>query len=344
MPVYNGQKYLKESIESILNQTYKNFEFLIINDGSTDKSKEIIEEYKKKDKRIKYVENEKNLGLIATLNKGLVLAQGKYLARMDCDDISLPKRLEKQVRFMEKNPEVGVCGTWIKFFGQAPSVVVKNPSLHNEIRCKLLFTNPIAHPTVMLRKEFFDKFKLKYENFKAAEDFELWQRCGALFKLHNLPETLLNYRISETSITQTNKDQIAQTVKAVFQLGLEVLGLRVDDADLDLHMMIGNEVSIDELAKIKQIGEYLKKLSAKNHQNNIYPKNDFDKLIAEYWFVLCTKYTGNYREVFDAYIEAPFRKNIAVWYFLYRFEYVSMRHKVFKMLSKIKRKILKKSI
>jgi len=110
MSVYNAQKYLDEAIESILNQTYSNFEFIIINDGSTDKSLEIIENYAKKDSRI-IVINRENKGLIYSLNEGIRKANGKYIARMDADDISLPQRLEKQVEFMEKNKNIGICGT-----------------------------------------------------------------------------------------------------------------------------------------------------------------------------------------------------------------------------------------
>ena len=111
MPVYNGERYLREAIDSILNQTFKDFEFLIINDGSTDLSVEIIESYA--DKRISLAHNGQNLGLITTLNRGFDLACGEYIARMDCDDISLPDRLEKQVVFMDNHPEIGICGSWV---------------------------------------------------------------------------------------------------------------------------------------------------------------------------------------------------------------------------------------
>ncbi len=112
MSVYNGDMYLKEAIESILNQTFTDFEFLIINDGSIDKSEKVIKSYS--DKRIRYYKNSKNLGLAASLNKGVGLSKAKYLARMDGDDVSYPNRLEKQVNFMDVNPEIDVCGTWVK--------------------------------------------------------------------------------------------------------------------------------------------------------------------------------------------------------------------------------------
>ena len=116
MPVYNGEMYLREAIDSILHQTFTDFEFLIINDGSTDNSETIILSYD--DSRIRYEKNDSNLKLIATLNKGIELAKGKYIVRMDADDISIPDRIEKQVAFLEKNPDVGICGSWFTAFGQ----------------------------------------------------------------------------------------------------------------------------------------------------------------------------------------------------------------------------------
>jgi glycosyltransferase involved in cell wall biosynthesis len=126
MPVYNGEEFLHEAIESILKQTYLNFELLIINDGSTDSSENIILSYP--DTRIRYIKNESNIKLIATLNNGFALAQGKYIVRMDADDYSVKERLQKQVAFMEANPEVTLAGSWFETIGDEPSRVVKYES------------------------------------------------------------------------------------------------------------------------------------------------------------------------------------------------------------------------
>ena len=141
MPVYNGEKYLKEAIESILNQTFKDFEFLIINDGSTDNSVKIIQSFN--DLRIRLIHNESNIGLIKTLNKGLKLSNGKYIARMDCDDVSLPKRLSVQINFMEKHPEIGVCGSWVKIIGLEQKFINKYPQKHEEARHIFYLTRPL---------------------------------------------------------------------------------------------------------------------------------------------------------------------------------------------------------
>src|SRR3990167_9325600 len=149
MPVYNGKKYLKEAIESVLNQTFRDFEFLIIDDGSTDKSAEIIKSFN--DARIRLERNVTNLGLIKTLNNGLTLSRGKYIARMDCDDISLPKRLSVQVNFMEKHPEIGICGSWVKVMGLKQEFVNRYPQKHEETRAYLLL-NYRMHPESVSKK------------------------------------------------------------------------------------------------------------------------------------------------------------------------------------------------
>ena len=154
MPVYNASLFLREAIESILNQTYKNFEFIIINDGSTDSSLQIIESFK--DPRIKLVNNERNLGIIKTRNKGLQLAKGKYIANMDADDISLPTRLEKQFTFLEKNPDVAVIASKLVLINQNNDEIGIWPedyhiSDRNEIRKVLPIINCIGQPTVMIK-------------------------------------------------------------------------------------------------------------------------------------------------------------------------------------------------
>jgi len=199
MPVYNGEKYLREAIDSILNQTYNDFEFIIINDGSTDKTDEIILSYD--DPRIVYIKNEENLQIVKTLNKGIDLAKGKYIARMDADDISLPKRFEKQMKFMEKNPEIGVCGTWIEVFG-IRNERLKYPVEHEEIKATLLFNSALAHPSVMIKRSILqiNHYDVLYNK---AEDYALWIELLETCKFCNIPEYLLKYRLHKK---QTEKN------------------------------------------------------------------------------------------------------------------------------------------
>lgn len=196
MPVYNTEEiWLRQAIESILNQSYKDFEFIIINDGSTNNVKEVILSYD--DERIKYIEH-KNHGLIYTLNKGLSIAQGEYIARMDSDDISLPERFAKQVDLLDNNKKIGVVGAWIKHFPKEEIIQLKEKPRYLDIlkRCEL------AHPVVMFKKEIFVQHNLKYEDYKYAEDYELWSRLIKCTQFYNIQEVLLNYRVHPSSISQ----------------------------------------------------------------------------------------------------------------------------------------------
>ncbi len=194
LPVYNGAKYLNEAIESILNQSYQNLEFVIINDGSTDKTEEIIKTYT--DKRIRYFK-QSNMGLAGTLNKGIGLAQGKYIARQDADDIALPGRIEKQVKFLENNPEYAMVGTHAAIWVEEKPAKKKHlhPSLNESLKFHLLFHNPFVHSSITMKKEIFNELSgYVADNASQPEDYELWCRISRKYKIHNIPEVLQIYR------------------------------------------------------------------------------------------------------------------------------------------------------
>ena len=178
LPVYNAQKYLEEAIESIINQTYTNFEFIIIDDGSGDNSLNIINKYQKQDSRILVITRE-NKGLVYTLNEGINQAKGKYIARMDADDISLSNRFEKQIELLE-NSNIDICGCHYLLVDEYNNINGLNltPLSHEMCFLSLASKVPFAHPSVMIRKEFLDKNNLKYgqSEHKIAEDFDLWMR------------------------------------------------------------------------------------------------------------------------------------------------------------------------
>lgn len=204
MPVYNGESYLREAIDSILAQTFTDFEFIIINDGSSDGSESIIRSYT--DTRIRYVKNEKNLKLIATLNKGLSLCTGKYIARMDADDVAYPQRFERQVAFMEAHPDYGLCGSNIDVNGELKSWVRDGES--DFIRFCLLFHNPVCHPTAFIRNEIIRAHQLIYPaEYVHAEEYILWLHILRYSRVANLPEKLLSYRWHPGQVSQVYKDE-----------------------------------------------------------------------------------------------------------------------------------------
>lgn len=239
MPVYNAEKYLTEAIDSILGQVYKNIELIIIDDCSSDNSVKIVESYS--DSRIRFFRNEVNLKQPRTRNKGIALANGKYIANMDADDISLPERISKQVAFMEKNTDVDVCGTSIKCFGGALERVWKYPVESRELLVWSVINSPFAHPTVMIRKSSIEKYKITYSvDFKYAQDFELWSRLALQgCKFYNLPEVLLHYRESKTGIGRSHKREQqmlgakirCRNIKKVFGFRHELKSLECDNCE-----------------------------------------------------------------------------------------------------------------
>jgi len=205
MSVYNGRGHLREAIESILTQTFKDFEFLIIDDASTDNSREIIKKYP-----VKLIINEKNLGLTKSLNKGLKQAQGKYIARMDADDIASPYRLEKQFYFMEEHKDIVLCGSLGWIINEKGEVIGKKNVETENIKKKLLFNNQFIHSSLFFKKElgFYN------ESFERAQDYEFVLRIASKYKVANLKEKLISWRKSENSLSFSSKKQQKCALKA----------------------------------------------------------------------------------------------------------------------------------
>lgn len=293
MPVYNGERYLRESIESILNQTFTDFEFLIINDGSTDNSKEIILSYN--DPRIRYVENEKNISLNPTLNKGLQLSTSKYIARMDCDDISLPERLEKQVGFMESNPNIGICGTYLKTIGKNQNNKWSLPKNHNGICCELLFTSPIYHPTAMFRNDIIKQFNLYYHpDFFFAEDYELWSRCSEYTYLANLPEILLLYRVHSSGVSKVFKQEYLESANKVRKSILLKIYPTASDEEIDFHLNVVANINYKSDLDLEKVLFWFEKIVQSNAKSEYLDEAALKKILSEKWALICLSNRDNF--------------------------------------------------
>ncbi|HUL01149.1 MAG TPA: glycosyltransferase family A protein [Nitrospirota bacterium] len=232
LPVYNGATYLAEAIDSILNQTWQDFELIILNDGSKDKSADIILGYD--DPRIRYFEHE-NRGLAATLNRGIGLADGKYIARQDHDDISKPERFAKQVEYLDAYPECAMVGTWADLLiqGEVRELALRHPTESAEIKVELLFANPFVHTSIMMRKGCLQDVG-GYAVDPAREppeDFELWSRLARRYEVANIPEALVLYRqVCDSLSRATNLDYWERVVTICQENILTVLGCDYNEA------------------------------------------------------------------------------------------------------------------
>lgn len=204
MSVYNGERYLREAVESILNQTFGDFEFIIVNDGSTDRTAEILRGFD--DERMILIDNPHNIGLTRSLNKGLRMARGEYIARMDADDISLPMRLERQAIFLDDHREVGLVGSfYYEIAGDGREVgIIELYSENDEIQKHLLERNYFCHGTTVFRRSCLEEVGFYREEFKTAQDYDLWLRIAEKFEVANLTEPLYMRRFNLASITMTS--------------------------------------------------------------------------------------------------------------------------------------------
>lgn len=278
MPVYNQALYIRESLESMLNQTYTNLDILIVDDGSTDNTIEIVQTYR--DNRIRIVQHSSNQGLIATLNTGLANTKGDYIAKMHGDDISLPKRIAKQIEFLNHNPEIGVLGTWF-YLGIEPNAqIIRHPVSHQEIAMNMVFDSMIAHPTIVFRKSLIESGVYYYDpKYPRAEDYELWERLIAVTKFANFSEPLLRYRqheMSETSIGYHDQQTYANLVRKNY---FRRAGWELSDSDMSIHRYAQRDAIPENIDEMIQLDKWLYTLSQRNKRTRFFDSQRFDSFL-----------------------------------------------------------------
>ncbi len=273
LPVYNGEKYLFEAIDSILAQTFTDFELIMIDDGSTDTSPDILRAYEKKDPRVRVIVRE-NLGLVATLNQSIGLAQGEWIARMDQDDIALAHRFSRQLEWLKKT-KADISGSWVKRFGSSDKREVRLPETDGAIKKEMLFCSPFAHPAVMMKAELVRE--LKYDKaFEKAEDYDLWERAAeAGWKMTNVPEVLLFYRVHNaqiSSITLNLQKKVAQQVR---QRYWRFVGARIGIDNLDAQELIRVDDAQSGIIRLDSVDRVLARLlnGSSVEENNIVLKH-----------------------------------------------------------------------
>lgn len=304
MPVYNAEKYIRPAMDSLLNQTYKNFELIIINDGSSDRSKEIIHSYS--DPRIRYFENPVNLGISKTRNKCIQRANGKYIAVLDNDDIALPDRLEKQVEFLESNDGYGVCGSFYDIIDGGGQVIckMKLPVTNKEIKTYLLFDNCFCNSSVMILSEIL-KEGLYSEGFDMIEDYYFLYSISKFKKLAILPQVLTQYRMHGKNTSIEKLGGMRSVRKKMDGLVLRDLGIPVSSTEFDLHTNFAT-VNFDyfkDPVRLKQLELWLIKLYQYLATSKEYDKRIIEKIMIRRWILIFshTKYISH-RLIFNKLI------------------------------------------
>ena len=289
MPVHNGAAYLRAAVDSILRQSFADFEFLIVDDCSTDDSPAIIQSYA--DPRIRLVRAPERLRICRALNLGLEQAAGQFIARMDADDISHPRRLEKQVAYLTRHPDVALCGTWVRRFAAGGSSLVDTrPADFESIRAYSLFDNPMVHSTVMLRSDTLAKSQLRYaEEFRNAEDYDLWTRLFDVGRAANLPEVLLEYRVHPASVTVGASAAMDEAAGRVVRRLLTPFGFDLTPEVILFHRYLGTQrlyptATMDSLLRAEQ---WLDRLIRLNDEKRVVSAPALREVAGDVWFRLC---------------------------------------------------------
>lgn len=294
MSVYNGETYLCECMDSVLSQTFRDFEFIIVDDGSTDKSKEIVRSYK--DDRIILLENTENKGLAWSLNRGIKHARGTYIARMDADDVMLPERLERQVQYLKGNPDIDGCGTWAKVVDETgkPLYELTPPDKYEQLVNEMIISNRFVHPSMCVKRSMLLELKGYNEHFKYSQDYELWFRMLAKgFKLANIPEYLTVYREHSGAISIGKKLSQNENMAQAWQEGVKLITgkhVKEDNFLLIRNAYFGKQIKglLKKKALISLLVTYRIAMKKKGLNNTVLFENEkMNNEIVDKLFVNC---------------------------------------------------------
>ncbi|MBU1012531.1 MAG: glycosyltransferase [Bacteroidetes bacterium] len=286
MSVYNAEKFICKTLDSILNQKFIDFEFLIIDDCSNDKSHKIISSYK--DGRIKVFKNKINQGYVHSLNQLITHSKGEYIARQDHDDISLPDRLMLQVRYMENNLDVGICGTNAIFFGKK-HWHTSMPLNDQDIRANMIIRNPFIHSSVMIRRSLLlEDNSMKYDlSYYPAEDYYLWFKISTKAKLANLPNALLLIRWHNSNVSHLNENIQNEIFKKIrHKIVEQAFSIELSEEEKSIHNLLPITKNIS-LFDIHAIEKWYLKLLMINRREKSLSENSLRKVILIYWIIVC---------------------------------------------------------
>ncbi|MBN8216027.1 MAG: glycosyltransferase [Spirochaetes bacterium] len=310
MPVYNGGPYLRAAIQSIVDQTYTDWTLRVLDDASTDGSAAIARSFT--DPRIQVLVNAPNRGLAGNLNQGLDLCQTEYLARMDQDDLSHPRRLEAQVAHLDAHPEVALLGTGLRTIGSIRNRTVRLPDRDGYLKSQLFFHCALAHPTLMFRMAAFRAHGLRYDAaFEKCEDYDLWTRAAPLLGIGSLEDVLFTYRIHQTNMSRvTGKIQTEKTERIrLRQLAALLPG--ATDAERSRHLDFCRAGRPWTPADLDLLEAWQCRLSEANRARGLFPPQDFDSVLAERWKDACRGATRAGLASLRRYRRGPFGRPLS---------------------------------
>ena len=307
MPVYNREQYIKKAVESILNQTFTDFEFIIVNDGSTDKTLEILQSFD--DKRIKIINNETNKGIVFSRNRGIKAAKAEFIGMFDSDDVALPEKFEIQLKFLKENPEFGMVGAWVKWIDENDKILkgkwkLSRPSI--EIPAIMLFRNYFIQSSVLIRKEVLPE-GLYSKGLEIGEDYKMWFEVSLKHKVTNIHQYLVLYRMHSENISITS-DMKLENTKKLFKYIFKTLEIEPSEVELDAHSRIKNNKKIRTIEELEQIEKWLLKISNQNKKLGNYDQKILQKVIFNRWLKVCNKSKSLHFKMLKKLLFSPLSK------------------------------------
>lgn|GEM_PF-851301 len=308
IPLYNAEKYIYQALQSILEQSYQNLEILIIDDGSTDKSREIVEQFDSK--KIIYLQNKVNLGVSATRNRGFELANGEYIALMDADDISMVTRIEKQVRFLEENPHIGLVSSHYEsfrksFFGTKKRIR-KLPIDSDEIEASILFSNVICGGATMIRSKILKEHHLQFDtSLQMAEDFDLWRRLSEVTQVTNLDDVLLKYRKHKNNSIKNRMILDRDFTKVILK--------SFQKFNIDMQDLLNEDYRLKDSESFVRLHQYLEAILEENVETKKHHQHYLEAAVKKllYWFF--KKHIQQFgHPLYKVFKQLPLTKDIAI--------------------------------
>jgi glycosyltransferase involved in cell wall biosynthesis len=326
LPVYNAAEFIKDSVFSILNQTYRNIELIVINDGSTDNSVEIIQSFN--DKRIKIISHKSNKGIVDSINEGIEYSNGQYIARMDADDICHFNRIHLQVLYFQKNNKTDILGTYTN---QKTNILYHTKNLSSdEIKARLLFDNILCHPTIMFKKDLFFKKGIRYDkNFIHAEDYALWLELIDSAHFSILPVSLLKYREHPGQVSKSFRDLQIESVGMAHRKFFNRINFSYTEHDLSVHkrlFFLDYDYSMDFLL---QVEEWLLKLESFDSNSLSFSSQSLRNILSWVWFEVCTDFLSHGFDIDDIFKKSElYKPDVYSKKYLFRYEVKNIRNKL----------------
>ncbi len=310
MPVYNSVRFVAKAVESVLSQSFTDFELIIVNDASTDGSEEVLNSFN--DDRIKLLINKQNMGIVYSRNRGLREARGRFVAPFDSDDIAVPEKFMKQIDFLKKSPGFGMVGSWVRMIdgeGKLMKEKWKLPAKPYLIPAIMLFRNYFVQSTIVARREAIPPGGYK-TGYDVVEDYKMWIEIAKNYRIWNLPEYLVNYRVHKMSAINIDTIRLQYQNQLIFNDLFRELKLDLDKQNFETHLVIKKNDPIKNIETLKRIEEHLKLLMLQNRKVNVYNEKALTKVAINRWLKCCYRARTSGLRVVGAFLFSPITRKI----------------------------------